>query len=99
MNIWKDNAINWAPVWCDISQYDSDLILAMAHRLPTASRWMLASSTGICAASLVINRRLYNIATIATVGYTKEDKRRMALIDLGIGLGIPVLQVALCEVK
>ncbi|KAH9948847.1 putative fungal pheromoneG-protein-coupled receptor [Amylocystis lapponica] len=78
MNIWKDNAINWAPVWCDIT-----------------SRWRLASSVGVCASSLVINRRLCRITTVASMGFTREEKRRMVLLDLAIGLGLPVLQVAL----
>ncbi|KAI0947520.1 hypothetical protein AcW1_007727 [Taiwanofungus camphoratus] len=76
--VWKDNAINWAPVWCDIT-----------------SRWLLASSIGICTASLLINRRLYKIATISTVSIGRDDKRRMVVIDLAIGLGVPVVQVIL----
>jgi len=78
MIIWKNNAINWAPVWCDIT-----------------SRWMLASGVGICASSLIINRRLYKIASVSAVSTTRSEKRQMVIIDLSIGLGIPILQVLL----
>ncbi|EMD35184.1 STE3-like pheromone receptor B mating type [Gelatoporia subvermispora B] len=78
MLIWKNNAINWAPVWCDIT-----------------SRWMLASGVGVCACSLIINRRLYKIASVSAVSSTRQEKRRMIITDLCIGLGIPILQVAL----
>ncbi|GBE87056.1 Pheromone B alpha 3 receptor [Sparassis crispa] len=78
MTIWRDNVIDWAPVWCDIT-----------------SRWKIASAIGICCSSLCINRRLYKIASISTVSVTKADKRRMVLVDCVIGLGIPVICVAL----
>ncbi|KAF8836065.1 STE3-domain-containing protein [Paxillus ammoniavirescens] len=76
--VWRDNAINWAPIWCDIS---SRLVVGVAVAIP--------------AASLCINRRLYKIATIRTVSISKVDKRRAVLVDLLIGLGLPVLQMVL----
>ncbi|KAI8992846.1 STE3-domain-containing protein [Trametes punicea] len=76
--MWRNNAINWAPVWCDIT-----------------TRFTIGSSIGVCCASLVINRRLYHIASISTVSVTRADKRRNLITDLGVGLGIPVLAVAL----
>ncbi|KAJ3518134.1 hypothetical protein NLJ89_g68 [Agrocybe chaxingu] len=66
--IWNDNAINWAPVWCDIT---SKLIVGVSVAIP--------------AASLCINRRLYCIAA----------KRRAIIIDLAIGLGIPIIVMIL----
>jgi len=74
--VWNNNAINWAPVWCDIS-----------------SRFMIGLSVGIPAASLCINRRLYHIASIKSVTVSKAEKRRAILVDLAIGLGIPLLQM------
>lgn len=47
----------------------------------------------IPAASLCINRRLYKIATIKTVTVTTSEKRRAVMIDLLIGIGIPILQM------
>ncbi|EED83216.1 hypothetical fungal pheromone GPCR, STE3-type [Postia placenta Mad-698-R] len=76
--IWKNNVINWAPVWCDIT-----------------SRWLIASSVGIPTASLLISKRIYHIANITTVQSSRADRRRMVLIDTSIGLGIPIVQVAL----
>ncbi|RPD60895.1 STE3-domain-containing protein [Lentinus tigrinus ALCF2SS1-6] len=78
MMIWRDNAINVAPVWCDIT-----------------TRFNIASSLGVCCASLVINRRLYHIANVSAVSITRADKRRNLLTDLAIGLGIPIIEVGL----
>ena len=47
------------------------------------------------AASLCINRRLYHIASIRVVSATKADRRRAIMVDLAIGLGIPVLVMIL----
>ncbi|KAJ7164153.1 STE3-domain-containing protein [Mycena filopes] len=49
----------------------------------------------IPACSLCINRRLYQIASVRTVTKSAADKRRAILIDLAIGLGLPVLQIPL----
>ncbi|KAI0350980.1 STE3-domain-containing protein [Trametes cingulata] len=74
--VWSDNALNSAPIWCDIS-----------------SRIIVATGVALPAASLCIQRRLYNIATIKSVSVTYAEKRRGVLIDLGIGIGIPLLQI------
>jgi len=52
-------------------------------------------SVGILASLLVINRRLYKIATRSVTYLTAAEKRRDIFIDLAIGLGIPVLQMAM----
>jgi hypothetical protein len=49
----------------------------------------------VSAASLCINRRLYHIASIRVVAATKADKRRAIMVDLAIGVGIPVLVMIL----
>lgn len=72
--VWHGNAINWAPVYCDI-----------------ATKFIIGMSIGIPTASLCINRRLYHISSVRTVTTSKADKRRAILVDLGIGLGIPVI--------
>jgi pheromone a factor receptor len=56
---------------------------------------MTGLSVAIPAASLCINRRLYNIASIRSVTFTSNDRRRAILIDLAIGIGIPVLVMTL----
>ncbi|KAG1796922.1 pheromone A receptor-domain-containing protein [Suillus plorans] len=76
--VWHNNAINWAPIWCDIS-----------------IRIMLGASVGIPAASLCINRRLYNIAKTHAVALTDEAKRRAILIDTLICVLFPMIVVAL----
>ncbi|KAF8809922.1 STE3-domain-containing protein [Phlegmacium glaucopus] len=76
--IWNRNAINWAPVWCDIS-----------------ARFIVGVSIAIPAASLCINRRLYHIACVRVVTSTRADKRRAIMVDLAIGVGLPVLVMGL----
>ncbi|KAG2029751.1 pheromone A receptor-domain-containing protein [Suillus americanus] len=76
--VWHNNAINWAPIWCDIS-----------------IRIMLGASVGIPAASLCINRRLYNIAKVHAAALTDEAKRRAILIDTLICVLFPMIVVAL----
>ncbi|KAG6836055.1 hypothetical protein H0H93_011913 [Arthromyces matolae] len=76
--VWNGNAINWAPVWCDIS-----------------ARFFLGANVAIPCASLCINRRLYQIASVRSVTVTRAEKRRAVLVDLAIGIGIPVLYMTL----
>jgi len=76
--VFNHNAINHAPVFCDIS-----------------IRIILGGAVAIPAASLCINRRLYNIASVRTVAVTKAERRRGILVDLAIGLGLPVLEMIL----
>ncbi|KAH9943675.1 pheromone A receptor-domain-containing protein, partial [Amylocystis lapponica] len=54
--VWANNALNPAPIWCDIS-----------------TRIIIGASVGLPAASLCINRRLYNIARVQTVMVTAAE--------------------------
>ena len=78
--VWNNNAINWAPVWCDIS-----------------SKFIVGTAVAIPAASLCINRRLYIMASVksATPTVTKAEKRRQIMVDLAIGLGLPIMEMIL----
>ena len=58
---------------------------------------MLGSSFAIPAASLCINRRLYQIASVQSVTKTRAEKRRDVIIDLAIGVGLPILGMILRE--
>ncbi|KAF9007984.1 pheromone A receptor-domain-containing protein [Cyathus striatus] len=77
--IWDGNTFNHSPVWCDIT-----------------SKIIIGISVAIPAASLCINRRLYHIASVrSTIRKTAAEKRRAVFVDLTIGIGIPVLEMAL----
>jgi pheromone a factor receptor len=54
---------------------------------------MVGTTVAIPAASLCINRRLYHIASIRRVRITKAEKRQQVLVDLAIGLGLPILEM------
>jgi hypothetical protein len=56
---------------------------------------MIGLSVAIPTASLCINRRLYFIATQLSVTKPRAEKRREVYVDLGMGIGIPVLQMVL----
>jgi pheromone a factor receptor len=59
----------------------------------TATRFQIALNSALPACSLCIQRRLYKCTTVTTGGATREEKRRDIVIDLLIGIGIPILQV------
>ena len=89
--------INSAPVWCDICKFFPHFSHSFLKSASSVIRFYISASIGVCSASLVINRRLYLIATMSNVSVRYEDKRRKLICDLSIGLGIPVLAMALCE--
>ncbi|TFK62094.1 STE3-domain-containing protein [Pluteus cervinus] len=60
-----------------------------------ATKFIVGLSVAVPAASLCINRRLYHIASIRTVTTSKADKRRSIMVDLAIGLGIPIVEMIL----
>jgi pheromone a factor receptor len=62
-----------------------------------ASRFMVGITVGLPASLLVINRRLYKIASRTEAITMKADKRRAVYVDLAIGLSIPILQMILRE--
>jgi pheromone a factor receptor len=57
-----------------------------------SARLIIMVAVAIPAASLCINRRLYHIASVNSVTNTKRQKRQAVMVDLAIGLGIPVLE-------
>ncbi|KAI0297987.1 STE3-like pheromone receptor, partial [Russula brevipes] len=60
-----------------------------------SSRFIVGAAVGLPAATLVISHRLYKIASRTITFSTRAEKRRATCIDLAIGLGIPILQMAL----
>ena len=76
--VWHGNALNPAPIWCDICEYFSyyhmpDLVLNIDQ---LASRILVGGAVAIPAASLCINRRLYKIATATTLTNSRQDVSR-----------------------
>ncbi|KAI6143277.1 STE3-domain-containing protein [Pisolithus tinctorius] len=59
------------------------------------SKFMIGCAVALPAASLCINRRLYYIVSVDSVTRTRAEKRRDVLVDLSIGLGIPILEMIL----
>ncbi|KAF7372712.1 STE3-like pheromone receptor [Mycena sanguinolenta] len=79
------NSVVWANSVDDVAPVWCDI----------STRLMVGIAVAIPASSLCINRRLYKIASCQTVSVTQAEKRRAVLVDLAIGLGIPLLQMPL----
>lgn len=62
-----------------------------------ASRWIVAQSIGVLIASLIINRRLYLIASVSQVSTSRQDRLRAMWFDLALGFGMPIIWVGLCK--
>jgi pheromone a factor receptor len=50
---------------------------------------------GLCCGSLCVLHRLENIASLRQAHSTEKDRKRRFWIDVGIGIGIPFLQIPL----
>jgi hypothetical protein len=61
----------------------------------TATRIIICAQIAIPAAVLCITRRLYHISSLRVMSRSTAEKRRDVIIDLVIGLGIPVLEMIL----
>jgi pheromone a factor receptor len=61
--------------------------------MPTASRIQVGLNVAVPASSLCINRLLYRVARMKSARTTEAENRRIVLIDLLIGIGIPVLHM------
>jgi len=60
-----------------------------------STRFIVGINVGIPAALLVISHRLFKIASRTATFSTRAEKRRALIIDLAIGLGIPLVQMPL----
>jgi len=73
--------------------WNNNMVLRAPFYCLFVTRYQIALNVAIPISSLLINRRLYKIATIKTVTVTESEKRRAVIFDLVVGLGFPVLQV------
>ena len=80
--IWKGNTEDVAPVWCDIGKpftthHDiisfSFILDRHVSSSYEATKFVIGAGVGIPASSLCINRRLYRIASIQSVGITRNE--------------------------
>lgn len=62
--VWNGTMENVAPVWCDISELQTRSLRLFADPGVLATKFIIGAGIGIPAASLCINRRLYNIAAV-----------------------------------
>lgn len=71
--VWANDAINRAPVFCDICEYHFTSVSIVVLMSSVATRITIAASFGIPASALCIVRRLYIIASVrsASVSVSK----------------------------
>ncbi|KAF9555104.1 STE3-domain-containing protein [Agrocybe pediades] len=90
----------WTAVGC-LNQFVNSIVWHgnIVDRAPIwcdiSTRLTVGIAVAIPAASLCINRRLYKIATCKTATITYAERKRAVVIDLCIGLGLPLLQMIL----
>ncbi|KAI6002477.1 STE3-domain-containing protein [Pisolithus orientalis] len=92
----------WAALGCLIQfinsvVWNSNVIDKAPVWCDITSKFMIGCAVALPAASLCINRRLYYIVSVDSVTRTRAEKRRDVLVDLSIGLGIPILEMILRE--
>ncbi|KIM66574.1 hypothetical protein SCLCIDRAFT_1211339 [Scleroderma citrinum Foug A] len=75
--------------------WNSDVINKAPVWCDISTKFMIGLAVAIPSASLCINRRLYHIVSVESVTKTRAEKRRDVLVDLAIGVGIPVLEMIL----
>ncbi|KDQ49476.1 hypothetical protein JAAARDRAFT_143398 [Jaapia argillacea MUCL 33604] len=80
--VWNHNAINWAPLWCDIS---IRITLAVNVAIPAAS---------LC----INRRLFWIANAKGAVLTDKAAKRRAVIVDLCMCVGIPILQIILAYI-
>ena len=61
-----------------------------------ASKFNVGISVAIPATVLSINRRLYTLASPTSIIPSQADKNRELIIDLVIGIGLPIIMMVLC---
>ena len=74
--VWDGNAINWAPVWCDICTFAVLHSILISDEPYPATRIQIGFTVALPACGLCIIRRLYFIATTTTVTSTRTDVSR-----------------------
>ncbi|KAF9494768.1 pheromone receptor [Pleurotus eryngii] len=82
--VWHANAIDWAPIWCDIS---TRLTVGLSVAIPAASLCINRRLYKIASVQTVSISRVLSIWLL--------QKRRAVMTDLAIGLGIPFTQMGL----
>ena len=73
--VWANDAINRAPVWCDICESNFCLRGRASSDIVLASRIIIATNVAVPCASLTITRRLYKISRVQSVISSPKEVR------------------------
>jgi len=71
--VWANDALNKAPMWCDICESEVPHFTRFSDLQVVATRIMLGAAVGIPASSLCIMRRLHSITKIQAVSLTHAE--------------------------
>jgi pheromone a factor receptor len=93
--VWANDALIRVPVWCDISTCPQPFIhRTQSDTSASGSHINIGFAVAIPACSLAINRRLYKAVSVSATTIL-DNKRRDAIIDLAICVGIPLVQIGI----
>ncbi|KAH9484589.1 Pheromone B alpha 3 receptor [Psilocybe cubensis] len=90
----------WAALGC-LNQFINSIVWNhnYVNRAPIwcdiSTKFMIGLNVAMPAAALCIARRLYHISTLQSITVTRAAKRRHVIVDLLIGLGLPVVEMVL----
>ena len=95
--VWKGNTNDWAPVWCDICEFEKVFYwdIEAINRIFLVTRVLVIGNFGVSAAMLCSNRRIYLIASVRKVTISRAERRRQVVVDLAISLGFPIVLLIL----
>lgn len=77
--VWANDAINRAPVWCDICEYALYLTPNATNAL-VATRLVIAANVAVPCASLTITRRLYKISRVQSVVSSPKEVGKISTV-------------------
>ena len=90
--IWKGNTNDWAPVWCDICEFEVfNWDIEATNCIFPVTRVLVIGNFGVPAAALCANRRIYLIASLRKVTISRIERQRQVAVDLAVGLGLPII--------
>jgi pheromone a factor receptor len=92
--LWRGNVLDKAPIYCDIGKAECSFPTHPLTDSPV-TRLQVGIGIGIPACTLCMYRRLYKVLVRQAGAVTRDEKRRIVIIDLLITAGLPILAMGL----
>lgn len=92
--VWRNDAINRAPAWCDFSTKVGMPRSLSERSLMAALQIGIASPIGIVAGNVCVTRFLSQIVAPRAKMMTSRDQRHRAFFDVALCFGLPIFVMA-----